>query len=99
VTHPSPGQQVPGPVVGLNGHALGAARVDFVEDGLRLGAAQVGPDGAWAWDSGWSWVPGPHTVECYATDAMGNESGWTSVPFQVAAPEPSYAQDPGAFRL
>lgn len=72
VLHPAPGQQVPGPVIGLMGHAVGAARVEFVEGGLRLGTAPVGPDGGWSWESGWSWTPGPHTVECHTVDPHGN---------------------------
>ncbi|MFE3430887.1 hypothetical protein [Streptomyces sp. NPDC059171] len=66
VVQPAPGQYVSGPVVSLAGHAAGAAHVEFVEDGLRLGTAPVGPDGGWSWESGWSWTQGPHAVEVHA---------------------------------
>ncbi|WP_411081151.1 hypothetical protein [Streptomyces sp. cmx-18-6] len=83
VVHPAPGQHVAGPVVGLMGHAVGAVRVEFVEDGLRLGMAPVGPDGTWSWESGWSWTQGPHTVECHAVDPHGNLSPGTVAAFSV----------------
>lgn len=83
VSVPAPGQQVPGPVIGLMGYAPGAAHVGFVEDDMRLGMAQVAPDGSWSWESGWSWTAGTHTVECHAVDMGGNESRRTAVTFGV----------------
>ncbi|MEV0494176.1 hypothetical protein [Streptomyces atratus] len=92
VAVPAPGQQVPGPVIALMGYARGAVRVEFVEDGMRLGMAQVAPDSSWSWESGWSWTEGPHTVECHAVDTAGNESQRTVVTFGVvnayASPTP-----------
>ncbi|MEV7402406.1 hypothetical protein AB0N93_18725 [Streptomyces sp. NPDC091267] len=83
VSVPAPGQQVSGPVIGLMGYAPGAAHVEFVEDGMRLGMAQVAPDSSWSWQSGWSWTEGTHTVECHAVDPAGNESYRTVVTFGV----------------
>lgn len=83
VSVPAPGQQVSGPVIGLAGYAAGAAHVEFVEDGMRLGMAQVAPDTSWVWESGWSWTEGTHTVECHAVDMDGNESQRTVVTFGV----------------
>ncbi|MEU5716760.1 hypothetical protein AB0G71_13400 [Streptomyces sp. NPDC020403] len=96
---PAPGQQVPGPVVALMGYARGAVRVEFVEDGMRLGIAQVAPDSSWSWESGWSWVDGVHTVECHAVDPVGNESQRAVVTFGVgnaeASPTPEQHRVPG----
>ncbi|MBW5247536.1 hypothetical protein JGS39_00590 [Streptomyces sp. P01-B04] len=89
VSAPAQGQQIQGPSVGIMGYAQGAARVEFVEDGMRLGMAQVAPDSSWSWESGWSWTEGPHTVECHAVDMNGQGSPRTTVTFQVA-----YAQAP-----
>ncbi|WNI21755.1 hypothetical protein [Streptomyces sp. ITFR-16] len=83
VSVPAPGQQVSGPVVTLMGYAAGAAHVEFVEDGMRLGMAPVAPDTGWAWDPGWSWTEGSHTVECHAVDRSGNASQRTVVTFGV----------------
>ncbi|WP_327178718.1 hypothetical protein OG599_27910 [Streptomyces sp. NBC_01335] len=90
VWEPADGLRLPGPAVVLTGYAPGSARVEFVEGGLRLGVVQVAPDGTWAWDSGWSWMPGAHDVECFAVDPMGNESVRASVRFAVAGPEDSH---------
>lgn len=90
VSAPADGRLLPGPAVVLTGHAPGSARVEFVEGGLRLGAVQVAPDGTWTWDSGWSWMPGAHDVECFAVDPTGNESARASVRFAVAGPEDSF---------
>ncbi|MFB7301193.1 hypothetical protein [Streptomyces rubiginosohelvolus] len=87
VVHPAPGQYVPGPAIALTGHAVGAAHVEFVEGGLRLGAAPVGPDGGWSWESGWSWAPGPHTVEVHAFDPHGSPTPPTSATFCVVNAE------------
>ncbi|MFD8945948.1 hypothetical protein ACFV00_28735, partial [Streptomyces californicus] len=37
VVVPCSGHQVGGPLFGIAGYAVGAERVDFVEDGMRLG--------------------------------------------------------------
>ncbi|MFI6061069.1 hypothetical protein [Streptomyces sp. NPDC051286] len=80
---PAPGQQVQGPLIQMMGYAEGAVRVEFVEDGMRLGVAPVALDTSWFWDSGWSWTEGQHTVECHAVDAVGQESQRTVVAFSV----------------
>ncbi|MGW1708783.1 hypothetical protein ACWCP8_25460 [Streptomyces sp. NPDC002206] len=93
ISVPAPGQQVPGPVIGLMGYAPGAVHVEFVEEGMPLGMAPVAPDSSWSWESGWSWTEGPHTVECHAVDMGGNKSQRTAVTFSVvnayASPAPA----------
>lgn len=93
ISVPAPGQQVQGPAIALMGYARGAAHVEFIEDGMRLGMAQVMADSSWSWESGWSWTEGPHTVECYAVDMGGNESQRAVVTFSVvnayASPGPA----------
>jgi hypothetical protein len=96
ISVPASGQQVPGPVIGFAGYAQGAAYVEFVKDGMRLGTAPVAPDSRWSWDSGWSWPEAQHTVECYAVDASGNESHWSVVTFSVVN---AYAPPPSAGHL
>ncbi|QSS93773.1 hypothetical protein [Streptomyces sp. M54] len=83
VVVPGSGHQVRGPLIGIAGYAEGAVRVDFVEDGMRLGVAPVAPDTRWAFEPGWSWAEGEHTVECRAVDASGQESPRTVVRFGV----------------
>ncbi|MET7788350.1 hypothetical protein ABZS93_17320 [Streptomyces sp900116325] len=93
ISVPAPGQQVPGPVIGLMGYAQGAVHVEFMEEGMPLGMAPVAPDSSWSWESGWSWTEGPHTVECHAVDMGGNKSQRTAVTFSVvnayASPAPA----------
>ncbi|MGW3738100.1 hypothetical protein [Streptomyces sp. NPDC005148] len=93
ISVPAPGQQVPGPVISLMGYAQGAVHVEFAEEGMPLGMAPVAPDSSWAWESGWSWTEGPHTVECHAVDMVGNKSQRTAVTFSVvnayASPAPA----------
>ncbi|WP_406465131.1 hypothetical protein OHB07_29785 [Streptomyces sp. NBC_00111] len=93
ISVPAAGQQMPGPVIGLMGYAAGAAQVEFVEDGMRLGAAPVEPDSRWSWESGWSWAEGRHTVECYAVDMHGNLSQPSVVTFGVVYAYASPAAD------
>ncbi|MFF8554607.1 hypothetical protein ACF058_17430 [Streptomyces sp. NPDC015501] len=83
VAVPVSGHRVQGPLIGIAGYAEGAVRVDFVEDGMRLGVAPVGPDARWSFEPGWSWAEGEHTVECHAVDASGRESPRTVVRFGV----------------
>ncbi|MFJ9885254.1 hypothetical protein ACIQRW_05290 [Streptomyces sp. NPDC091287] len=83
VVGPVSGQQVQGPLIGIAGYAEGAARVEFVEDGMRLGVAPVAPDTRWSFEPGWSWAEGEHTVECHAVDHSGQESPRTAVRFGV----------------
>ncbi|MFF4245849.1 hypothetical protein ACFYY2_15420 [Streptomyces sp. NPDC001822] len=91
ISVPAAGQQMPGPVIGLMGYAQGAVSVEFVERGVRLGAAPVAPDSRWSWESGWSWAEGQHTVECYAVDTDGNESQRSAVTFGVVSAHASPA--------
>lgn len=83
VAGPVSGQQVQGPLIAIAGYAEGAARVEFVEDGMRLGVAPVAPDTRWSFEPGWSWAAGEHTVECHAVDHSGQESPRTAVRFDV----------------
>ncbi|MFE5394262.1 hypothetical protein ACFQ9U_06805 [Streptomyces sp. NPDC056568] len=77
-------EQVTTPAVRFTGLARGAAQVGFRAGGTLLGGSPVAVDGRWAWDSGWPWQEGRHTVEVFAVDAAGNESPATLVPFAVA---------------
>lgn len=98
ISVPAPGQQVPGPVIGLMGYVQGAVHVELMEEGMPLGMAPVAPDGSWSWESGWSWIEGPHTVECHAVDMSGNKSQRTAVTFSVvnayASPAPAQHMAP-----
>ncbi|MEW2178122.1 hypothetical protein AB0890_17545 [Streptomyces sp. NPDC005406] len=93
VSAPVQGRQVQGPSVAIMGYAQGAVRVEFVEDGMRLGMAQVAPDSGWSWESGWSWTEGTHTVECHAVDMKGQESPRTAVTFEVVYAHTSPASE------
>jgi len=57
--------------------------VGFRAGGTLLGTSRVAADGTWAWDSGWPWQAGMHTVEVFAVDAAGSESPVAPVPFDV----------------
>ncbi|XVV37746.1 hypothetical protein ACQPXT_30595 [Streptomyces sp. CA-100214] len=77
-------EQIGGSAVRFTGLARGAAQVGFRAGGTLLGGSPVAVDGRWAWDSGWPWQEGRHTVEVFAVDTAGNESPATPVPFAVA---------------
>ncbi|MEJ1197448.1 MULTISPECIES: hypothetical protein [unclassified Streptomyces] len=77
-------EQVATPAVRFSGLAQGATQVGFRAGGTLLGGSAVAVDGRWAWDSGWPWQEGRHSVEVFAVDAVGNESPATLVPFAVA---------------
>ncbi|MFF9817930.1 hypothetical protein [Streptomyces sp. NPDC014006] len=65
------------------GSAPGAVQVGFRESGVLLGAAAVGPDGMWSWDSGWAWSTGTHVVDVFGVDAAGVESSISRIPFST----------------
>ncbi|MFD8069683.1 hypothetical protein [Streptomyces parvulus] len=81
---PAAYEQIAGSAVRFTGLARGAAQVGFRAGGTLLGGSPVAVDGRWAWDSGWPWQEGRHTVEVFAVDAAGNESPSTPVLFAVA---------------
>ncbi|MFK4152415.1 hypothetical protein ACI2LV_10555 [Streptomyces fungicidicus] len=76
-------EQITGTAVRFSGFAPGAAQVGFRAGGTLLGTSRVAADGTWAWDSGWPWQAGMHTVEVFAVDAAGSESPVAPVPFDV----------------
>ncbi|RSN64311.1 hypothetical protein DMH12_03595 [Streptomyces sp. WAC 04229] len=84
VRSPMAYERIAGGAVRFTGLAPGAAQVGFRAGGTLLGGSPVAVDGRWAWDSGWPWQEGRHTVEVFAVDAAGNESSPTPVLFAVA---------------
>lgn len=82
VSTPEALQQV-GPACVFRGFAQGAVEVRFRENGVLLGAAAVGSDGGWAWDSGWPWPEGMHAVEVAPVGANGMEGPPASAQFAV----------------
>ncbi|MFJ8077347.1 hypothetical protein ACIQ7Q_26300 [Streptomyces sp. NPDC096176] len=90
VSAPGPQQAVAGTTVAFHGAAAGAVQVRFRQNGALLGGSGVRPDGAWIWEPGWAWPPGPHLVEVIGVDANGGESPPATVTFTVMnASEPA----------
>ncbi|MGQ4434501.1 MULTISPECIES: hypothetical protein [unclassified Streptomyces] len=80
---PEPHQQLLDVQVRLTGAANGATQVGFRENGVFLGSCGIDHDGRWLWNADWRWTRGPHTVEVFVVNAVGDESPPALVTFAV----------------
>lgn len=80
---PEPHQQLLDVQVRLTGAANGATQVGFRENGVFLGSCGLDHDGRWLWNADWRWAQGPHTVEVFVVNAVGDESPPALVTFAV----------------
>ncbi|MER7922050.1 hypothetical protein ABTY96_02760 [Streptomyces sp. NPDC096057] len=83
VRTPEPYQQLLDVQVRLTGTANGATQVGFRENGVFLGSCGLDHDGRWLWNADWRWAQGPHTVEVFVVNAVGDESPPALVTFAV----------------
>ncbi|MCL2542910.1 MAG: Ig-like domain-containing protein [Nocardioidaceae bacterium] len=97
ISSPHPGQVLHDPTPVIRGTGQPGATVTVVVDGHTLGTAKVGPNGTWQLPVRRPLAPGHHVVTATQTDAAGNVSPATHVPFSVGvrAPATPTVRSPG----